>query len=374
MDKAIAGVIHGGQFIGGEEVDKFAVEFANIADTPYCIPCANGTDALEIALTSLGIGKKDEVIIPAFSFVATLEAVCNVGATPVFSDIDPDRLTMDAGSVKSNITDRTKAIIPVHLYGQMADMEPLLELSRKHHFFVVEDAAQAHKAEYKGFLAGSMGHFGTFSFYPGKNLGAYGDAGAITTNDEKLYNTAFKIANHGRTSKYDHEIVGRNSRMDSLQAAILNIKLKHLEDWIKARREIVAGYDASLNQIDSLRLPKSFPESQSVYHLYVIQVDKGIRDILRSYLTSVGIETGVHYPIALSKLKVTTGQLNIKADCPESEKASGEVISLPMYPELSSSQQDYICNHIKKFFSSSFSYSGTSLIKAGKQQHRKKKA
>src|SRR5688572_6885283 len=231
IDVAIKDVVVKGQFIGGEEIKKFAVEFANIANTPYCIPCANGTDALEIALSALGIGKKDEVIIPALSFVATLEAVCNVGATPVFCDIDPERFTIDAKHVKACITDRTKAIIPVHLYGQMADMDPLLDLCRKHEIHVIEDAAQAHKAEYNGFLAGSMGVFGTFSFYPGKSLGAYGDAGAITTNDAKLYTKATKLANHGRTSKYEHDVIGRNSRMDTLQAAILRVKAEHLEDW-----------------------------------------------------------------------------------------------------------------------------------------------
>jgi len=351
MDKAISAVIGKGKFIGGEEVKKFEVEFANIANTPYCIPCANGTDAIEIALAALGIGKGDEVIIPAFSFVATLEAVCNVGATPVLCDIDPDRMTMDAKNVRPLITDKTKAIIPVHLYGQMADMDPLVRLCKKYKLHLIEDAAQAHKAEYKGLLAGSIGVFGTFSFFPGKNLGAYGDAGAITTNNEKLYFKAIKLANHGRVSKYDHEIVGRNSRMDTLQAAILSVKAKHLEDWIKARRKVAKRYTKLLGDLSQVRLPHNFPESESVFHLYVIRVDKSVRDDLRSYLESSGIETGIHYPIALSKLKVTTDQLRIKAKCPESEQASKEVISLPIYPELSASQQEYVCDRVKKFFS-----------------------
>lgn len=356
IDKAIRNVISKGKFIGGEEVKKFEIEFANIANTPYCIPCANGTDALEIALASLGIGKGDEVIIPAFTFVATLEAVCNAGAKPVLCDVDPERLTMDAKKVKPLITGKTRAIIPVHLYGQMADMDPLMKLCRKYNLHLIEDAAQAHKAEYKGLMAGSIGTFGTFSFFPGKNLGAYGDAGAITTNSEELYNKAFKIANHGRTSKYDHEIPGRNSRLDTLQAAILSVKARHLEDWIIAKRKIAKRYDDAFSKKSNasfglIKLPVRFEESESVYHLYVIRVNGKIRDELRRFLSSAGIETGIHYPIALSKLKVTTDHLKIMADCPVAEKASREVLSLPIYPELTISQQDYICDQINKFFS-----------------------
>lgn len=355
IDKAVSRVIKSGRFIGGEEVRKFAVEFANIANTPYCISCANGTDAIEIALLALGVGNKDEVIIPAFSFVATLEAVCNVGARPVLCDVDPIRLTIDVKKLKGLITEKTKVIIPVHLYGQMADMDPLMTLSRKHKLFVIEDAAQSHKAEYKGFLAGSIGQFGTFSFFPGKNMGAYGDAGAITTNDEELYHIATKIANHGRTSKYDHEIIGRNSRLDTLQAAILRVKAKHLEDWIKRRRELAQRYNEFLSEMAKdqsvrIQLPAFYPDSLSVYHLYVIRIDVKMRDELRQYLDSAGIETGIHYPIALSKLKATTDQLKIKVNCPVAELASREVISLPLYPELTNKQQDQICDRISKFF------------------------
>ena len=240
----------------------------------------------------------------------------------------------------------------VHLFGQMADMEPIVNLCKKRDLYLIEDAAQAHKAEYKGLLAGSIGAFGTFSFYPGKNLGAYGDAGAITTNDERLHLKAYKMANHGRTSKYAHESVGRNSRLDTLQAAILRTKINHLEDWIKARRKIADRYDKALKGIDGVLLPKRFTESQSVFHLYVIRVDKKIRADLQEYLKQAGIETGIHYPIALNKLKVTTKKLKIKADCPKAVNASHEVLSLPIYPELTSSQQKYICNHIRKYFSS----------------------
>lgn len=353
MDRAIGDVIKSGHFIGGDIVQKFAIEFANVANTPYCVPCANGTDALELALQVLNIGPKDEVIIPAFTFVATMEAVCNVGATPVLCDIDPHRYSISAKQIEKLITKKTRAVIPVHLFGQMADMDPIVKLCRKHGLYLIEDAAQAHKAEYKGMLAGSIGDFGTFSFYPGKNLGAYGDAGAVTMNDESYYTKTAMIANHGRISKYDHEIVGRNSRIDSLQAAILRVKINHLEEWIKARREKAAYYDSIFKENKNVRLPHRFEESESVWHLYVVRVPAKKRTALIEYLAANGIETGVHYPIALSKLKVTTHQLGIKISCPHAEKASEEVLSLPIYPELTQRQQDYICHHIIQFFEAS---------------------
>jgi dTDP-4-amino-4,6-dideoxygalactose transaminase len=351
IDKSIARVIQKGRFIGGEEVRKFAIEFANVANTPYCIPCANGTDAIEIALQSLGVGSGDEVIIPAFSFVATMEAVVNVGAVPVLCDIDPDRYCIDVKKAEKLISKKTKAVIPVHLFGQMAEMDSLKALCRRHQLWMIEDAAQAHKAEYKGLLAGSIGHFGTFSFYPGKNLGAYGDAGAITTNNQRLWQKASMIADHGRSDKYAHEIKGRNSRLDSLQAAVLRVKVKHLEEWIKSRRELAARYSEALKDIDGITLPASFAESQSVFHLYVIRVMHKQRDSLRQHLLEAGIETGIHYPVALSKLGVTRKVLKIKSSCPEAEKAASEVLSLPLYPELKSSQLKFVVKQIRKFFS-----------------------
>jgi dTDP-4-amino-4,6-dideoxygalactose transaminase len=351
IDRALSSVLKSGQFIGGEEIKKFSIKFANLCNVPYCIPCANGTDALEIALLALGIGRGDEVIVPAFSFVATMEAVCNVGASPVLIDIDPRRFTLDAHQVERLITPKTKAIIPVHLYGQMADMDLLTSICKSKNIFIIEDAAQAHGAEYNGQPAGSIGDFATFSFYPSKNLGAYGDGGAITTNDERWYDKAYKIANHGRVSKYDHEIIGRNSRLDSLQAAILSVKLEYIREWNQTRQEHAARYDQLLNDLEGITLPFLYESSKSVYHLYVIRVDKKERDGLRQYLTAHGIETGVHYPISLSKLRVTTDHLGIKTDCPQAEKASEEVISLPMYPEMTKSQIEYVCEHIHQFFS-----------------------
>jgi dTDP-4-amino-4,6-dideoxygalactose transaminase len=298
----------------------------------------------------MGVGKGDEVIIPAFTFVATLEAVCNVGATPVLCDIDQQRFTIDPYKAISLVTPATRVIIPVHLYGQMADMDPLIAYASDNNLFIIEDAAQAHGATYKGQVAGSIGDINTFSFYPGKNLGAYGDAGAITTQSEWLYNKAFKMVNHGRIAKYDHEIVGRNSRMDTLQAAILSVKLRHIEEWTHARRAIADRYRSLLVGVDGLQLPRAYADSPGVYHLFVIRVDKAIRDDFRAYLKSKGIETGIHYPIALTRLKVTTDQLGIHTSCPEAEKAAEEVISLPIYPELTTDLQDYICDHIITYF------------------------
>jgi len=259
---------------------------------------------------------------------------------------------MDIGCMESLFTSRTRAVMPVHLYGQMADMDPLMALSKSKGVYAIEDAAQAHGAEYKGQEAGSIGDMSSFSFYPGKNLGAYGDAGAITTHNEEWHQLAYKIANHGRISKYNHEMVGRNSRMDALQAAILSVKLEHIREWNKSRREIANRYNQLLEGIEQITLPKIFEESPNVFHLYVIRVDPERRDDFREYLAINGIETGIHYPISLSKLKVTTDQLKIEASCPESEKASEEVVSLPIYPELTATQQEYICEHIKKFWSS----------------------
>jgi dTDP-4-amino-4,6-dideoxygalactose transaminase len=350
IDEAIADVIAEGKFIGGEKTKEFATHFARLCEVPYCAPCANGTDALEIALASLGVGPGDEVIIPAFSFAATMESVCNVGATPVLCDIDPDRYTIDTAMAIDLVTERSKIFMPVHLYGQVADMDPLVRYASDHNMFIIEDAAQAHGALYKNSKAGSMGDINTFSFYPSKNLGAYGDAGALTTKSEWLYTKALKIANHGRTSKYEHEIVGRNSRLDTLQAAILSVKLRHLDDWTTKRQEMAIRYNELLEKVEQIVLPHFYADALSVFHLYVIRVPKEQRATFIRAMKEKGIETGVHYPVSLSKLKVTAEQLKIVVDCPESERASEEVVSLPLYPEMTDGMQDYICECVIQFF------------------------
>ncbi len=350
VDEVIATTMQSGRFVGGEQIQKFGESFATYCDASYCVPCANGTDALEIALAVMGIGQGDEVIIPAFTFVATLEAVVNVGATPVLCDIDPVRYTIDPNKIKSLITSNTKAIMPVHLFGQMAEMDALLKIAAEHSLKIIEDAAQAHGATYKGHKAGSLGEMSTFSFFPGKNLGAYGDAGAIMTNNEPLFTQALKQANHGRISKYDHETIGRNSRMDTLQAAILSVKLKHLSNWTRTRIALATRYRILLSGVNGLVLPQTFDDSQSAWHLFVIRIKNSKQADFRKYLQEKGIETGIHYPIALSKLKVTTDQLKIVTTCPEAELASTEVVSLPLYPELTEQMQDHICNQILEYF------------------------
>jgi dTDP-4-amino-4,6-dideoxygalactose transaminase len=350
IDAAIQDVILSGQFIGGDYVTSFGKQFAEACEVPFCIPCANGTDALEMALMALGIGAGDEVIIPAFSFFATLEAVHNVGATPVLCDIDPNRYTLDPVLAISLVNEKTKAFMPVHLYGQMADMDPLVTFALDNNMFVVEDAAQAHRATYRQQRAGSMGDINTFSFYPGKNLGAYGDAGAITTKSEWLYTKSLKMANHGRISKYDHDSMGRNSRMDSIQAAILSVKLKHLDIWIHARQALAKRYTEKLHSLSDVGLPHTSAECQHGFHLYVIRVPEILRDLFRAQLLADGIETGVHYPVSLSKLTATTDVLNIHVECPAAEKASREVVSLPIYPEMTHEQQDRVVDSILSFF------------------------
>jgi dTDP-4-amino-4,6-dideoxygalactose transaminase len=307
----------------------------------------NGTDALFIALKTLGIGAGDEVITVANSFIATSEAITQTGARVVFVDIDPRTYNIDASKIEAKITPRTKAIIPVHLYGQPADMDPILALAKKYNLRIIEDAAQAHGAAYKGRTIGSIGDMACFSFYPGKNLGAYGDAGAIVTNDESWAVKARMIANHGRIDKYDHEIEGVNSRMDGLQAAILGVKLKHLNAWSAARRKNAYLYSEQLRGMDLLT-PYEIKDITAVYHLYVIRVNKESRKKLQDQLKANGISTGIHYPIALPNLKAYAYLRHNGSDFPEATKASQEIVSLPMYPELKEDQIRFIARAIRE--------------------------
>jgi dTDP-4-amino-4,6-dideoxygalactose transaminase len=350
LDAAMRDVVNQGIFIGGEPLDTFSRAFAEYAGAAHCVPCANGTDALELALQAHGIGRGQEVIVPAFSFVATMEAVFNAGATPVLCDIEPDFFSMDTVRLEALVTSRTRAIIPVHLYGQMADMDAIRDVARRHGLVVIEDAAQAHGATWRDKPAGSLGDAGCFSFYPGKNLGAYGDAGAIVTSDPIVAGRMRKLANHGRLSKYEHDIVGRNSRMDTLQAAILGVKLPHLDAWNARRRELAASYAAQLAGIREITCPAVRPKAGPVWHLYVIRVHQGRRDALRAALDEAGIETGIHYPFALNRLSATTGQLGIRVSCPQAELAAGEVLSLPLYPEMTESMLGDVVRVIRQFF------------------------
>jgi dTDP-4-amino-4,6-dideoxygalactose transaminase len=301
IDAALTSVIEQSAFIGGPFVSRFETAFAAYQQAKFCVGCGNGTDAIEIALSALGLPKGSEVIVPANTFIATAEAVTRAGLKVVFCDCDPHNYTISIPSFAQAITANTSAVIPVHIYGQPCEMQSVLQIANDHGLKVVEDCAQAHGAEINGQRVGTFGTLGAFSFYPGKNLGAFGDAGAIVTNDEGLALSARKIANHGRIDKYNHEIEGRNSRLDGIQAAILSVKLQRLDDWIARRIEIADTYYEALSELDELILPVRRKNERHVFHLYVIRTDR--RNELREFLNTQQIETGIHYPIALPKLQ-----------------------------------------------------------------------
>ena len=348
IDRVIAGVISNSAFIGGSYVQKFEKEFAAFCKAKHCIGVGNGTDALFIALKALGIGQGDEVITAANSFIATSEAISMTGAKVVFVDINPQSFNLDATKIEEKITARTKAIIAVHLYGQPADMGSIHQLASQYGLKIIEDAAQAHGALYNGRVVGSIGDIGCFSFYPGKNLGAYGDAGAVVTNDAELALKVRMFANHGRIEKYNHETEGVNSRLDGLQAGVLSVKLKHLPAWNAQRRNNAHLYQQYLAKSD-IATPTDLDEVTSVYHLYVIRADKDRRQKLREHLFSCGISTGIHYPIPLPNLKAYAHLNCSSKEFPEALNASTEIISLPMYPELSEKEIQYIANKINSF-------------------------
>lgn len=331
IDTAIAAVISETAFIKGRFVDQFEQEFAQFLGIKYAIGCGNGTDALEIALRALGVKCGDEMLVPAQSFIATSEAVSAVGAKPVFVDIDPATHCIDVNLIAAKITPKTRAIIPVHLYGLPANMPAIMELAERHRLLVLEDVAQAHGARCHGKLTGTWGHAATFSFFPGKNLGAYGDGGMIVTNDRAVAEMAQKIANHGRIGKYDHEFEGRNSRLDGLQAAILSVKLRHLVKWSEKRRTVADRYLTRLDK-KNLKLPVIPAEYEHVFHLFVVEHPK--RDLLAKQLSEHGVATGVHYPVALPFLKAYERFGSKPSDFPVAHQQMNQVLSLPMYPEL----------------------------------------
>jgi dTDP-4-amino-4,6-dideoxygalactose transaminase len=346
MDAAIQEVLDSTAFVGGTQIKQFEKEFAAFCEVPYAIGVGNGTDALELALRACGVGSGDEVITVSHTFTATAEAVIAVGATPVLVEIDPQTYNMDVGDLEGKITPRTRAIIPVHLYGQPADMDPILEVAQRHGLRVIEDAAQAHGARYKGRRAGSLGDIACFSFYPGKNLGAYGDAGALTTADPDLAQYVRFMHNHGRTEKYIHDYIGRNSRLDGLQAAILRVKLRHLDGWNAQRRAHARTFDELLSGLD-VGLPTIFPEVEPVFHLYVVRVQD--RDGLRAFLGERGISAGIHYPVPLHLQPAYKDLGYREGDLPITEAAAREILSLPMYAELTGEQMEAIANGIEAF-------------------------
>jgi dTDP-4-amino-4,6-dideoxygalactose transaminase len=344
LDAAISDVIGQMAFIGGRYAQAFEKSFAEYVGVDHCVAVANGTDALEIALSALGIGAGDEVVVPANTFFATAEAVSNVGAMPVFIDCEPNYYNIDVDKIEEKITSRTKAVIPVHLYGLPAEMDGILAIAKKHGLKVVEDCAQAHGADYKGRRTGTFGDMSTFSFYPGKNLGAYGDAGAIVTNNAAAAARARLIADHGQPAKYRHTIVGRNSRMDGIQAAVLSFKLKYLDKWLDARRQNAERYSELLAGT-SVVLPAAAEYSHHTYHLYVVRVKE--RDAVAAKLNQAGVATGLHYPTALPYLEVYSDAGHQPSDFPVAHAQMAELLSLPMYPELSHEQITYVCEVLR---------------------------
>lgn len=335
IDAAIAEVISETAFIGNLSnpyVQKFEREYAAWLGVRHVIGCANGTDSLEILLKAANIGPGDEVIVPAVSWIATSEAVTNIGAMPVFADITPGEYTLSPDAARAAVTPRTKAIIPVHLYGRPADMDPIMALAREKKLLVIEDCAQAHGARYKGRKVGTIGDAGSFSFFPGKNLGAYGDAGGMVTNNDQLAEVARMISQHGQsTAKHDHKIEGRNSRLDGLQAAILSVKLPHLDEWTRLRQQHAAHY-TKLLEGSGLPLQSRAGEIDHVYHLFVVQVDD--RERVMEAMKRAGVGTAIQYPRMLPILTAYAARGHKAADFPHANRLADRCLSIPMYPEL----------------------------------------
>ncbi|MCX6355727.1 MAG: DegT/DnrJ/EryC1/StrS family aminotransferase [Candidatus Aureabacteria bacterium] len=348
VEPVVREIMADGRFVLGPEVERLEREFASFCGVSAAVGVASGTDALQLALEALGIGPGDEVVVPVNTFIATALAVSMVGARPVFVDTDPDTYNLSAGHVEKALTPRTRAVIPVHLYGQAVDMDPLKRLARERGFAIVEDACQAHGAEYNGVRVGGFGDIGCFSFYPGKNLGAFGDGGMVVTGNEKLAEKVAVLRNVGRRGKYEHLVKGHNSRLDNIQAAILLVKLKHLRQWNDARRQWAKLYGKMFTGLP-LVCPRELESVRHVYHLYVIRVKE--RDALADHLHRKGIATGVHYPIPIHLQQAYKELGHKKGDFPVAEQVAGEILSLPMYPELGEDGVAAVVDAVRSFYS-----------------------
>ncbi|MBU0567693.1 DegT/DnrJ/EryC1/StrS family aminotransferase [bacterium] len=347
IDEAVLNCLSSGHFILGENVSLLEEEVAAYCEAKYGIGVASGTDALLLALMAYGIGPQDEVITSPFTFIATAEVITLLGAKPVFVDIDQQTFNLSPDLIKEAITPRTKAIIPVHLYGQAADLDPILNLARNHNLKMIEDGAQAIGARYKGRRIGGIGDVGALSFFPAKNLGGYGDGGMVLTNDEEIAGKIKKLRVHGSSKKYHHSLIGINGRLDELQAAILRVKLKRLEEWTKARQRNASYYNQLLED-SPVTTPRVLPFNEHVYNQYTIRAND--RDRLQEYLKERGIDSAIHYPIPLH-LQEAFAYLSYKeGDFKESERAAQQVLSLPNYPELKESQIEEVASNIKEFF------------------------
>jgi dTDP-4-amino-4,6-dideoxygalactose transaminase len=348
IDQAIQNVFTKSQFIGGDFVKKFEEEFSTRLGVKHCIGTGNGTDSLFLILKALGVGPGDEVITPAFSCLPSAECITLTGATVVFADVDDQHYTLDPADVERKITSKTKAVIAVHLYGQAAAVSRLKDICDKHKIFLIEDCAQAHLTKEKDKFAGTFGIASAFSFYPTKNLGAFGDAGCVLTQDNTLAERIRRLANHGALKKDDHEIEGSNSRLDTLQAAVLSVKLKHLKKWNEQRKVIADQYTNSLKNISGLIVPTVTPQSEHTYHIYAIRTSK--RDALKNHLSEAGIETLIHYPQALPFTAAYRYKNHSPADFPVSAKLQNEVLSLPVFPGLANTEITTIVDNIREYF------------------------
>ena len=349
VDTAIAEVIAASAFIRGPHVERFETGFAAAVGARHCVSCANGTDALYIAMSALKLRAGDEVIVPAMSWISTSETVTQAGGRVVFCDIDPVTHTLDPEKLAEAISSRTVGIVPVHLYGHPARIDRIMDIAQTHGLWVLEDCAQAHMASFRGSTVGTFGIAGTFSFYPGKNLGAMGDAGAIVTEDETLAERMAMFAHHGGVRKHDHRIEGINSRMDGLQAAVLNVKLPHLSLWTERRRDMAERYGRLLSEAAGLKLPVEDEGAQHVWHLYAVCVEG--RDALARQLREREIETGVNYPTALPFLPCYAGHKHVPEEFPNAHALSEQTLSLPLFPEMTERQQDVVVRGVQKALS-----------------------
>ena len=355
IDEAVISCISSSSFINGPAVKEFQFNLEKYLGVKHVIPCANGTDSLQIAMMALGLKPGDEVICPAFTYVATAEVIGLLGLTPVMVDVDPNTFNIGVLDIEKAITSKTKAIVPVHLYGQSCDMEPIMNLANKYGLYVIEDNAQAIGASYifsdgNSAKTGTIGHIGSTSFFPSKNLGCYGDGGALMTNDDELAKKMRMIANHGQEKKYYHKILGCNSRLDTIQAAILNIKLKHLDDYNQARNEMANYYDTAFAKINELQVPKRLMNSTHVFHQYTLRVKSGKRNELQQFLSEIGIPSMIYYPLPLYKQDAFQQFIPADFQLKNTELLCDEVLSLPIHTELNLEDMQLICSSIESFF------------------------
>ena len=360
IQKEFDEVLDNTAYICGKKVKTFEEEFAAYHNAKYFLGLSSGTDALHQAYWCMNIGissqiesgklhqELDEVIVPVNTYIATSETITIAGAKAVFVDHDEESFNIDPTKIEEKITHRTKAIVVVHLYGQPANMDPIMDIAKRNKLLLIEDCSQSHGAEYNGKKVGSFGNVSTFSFYPGKNLGAYGEAGGVMTNDEKLFQKMLRFRQHGATVRYVHDIEGHNYRMEELQAAVLNVKLKYLDKWTQGRRRVASKYKEVLSDFDQVGLPKEMPYSKHVYHLYEIRVKN--REKLMEFLKEKGIDTGLHYPLPLHLQKAYKYLGYKEGDFPIAEKCCKEILSLPMFPEMTDDQIYYVCDNLKSFF------------------------